>query len=97
MLGIDKDENIIAAAAGGTAGRVGHTLEALAQNMVSMGARDVLLVDEGNDVFQRLDDNYLVHPRRGRIRAVFVFATAQSRRSMRRTPEAKKTKKPRKG
>jgi hypothetical protein len=74
MIGINTDGNVVAAAAGGLAGKVGHTLEAMAQNMVSMGATDVLLIDEGNDVFQRLEDDYVVRPIRGRIRAVFVFA-----------------------
>jgi len=82
MLGLDEAGNVIASAAGGLAGRVGQTLEGMAQNMITAGARDVLLIDEGNDVFQRLEQRYTVEPRRGRIRAVFMFgqkATGPSR------------------
>lgn len=78
MIGLDKNGNIIASAAGGLAGRVGQTLEGMAQNMISVGAKDVLLIDEGNDVFQRLHDRYSVEPRRGRLRAVFVIAQRES-------------------
>lgn len=74
MVGLDSRGNVVAAAAGGKAGRVGHTLEAMAQNMVSVGAKDVLLIDEGNDVFQRLEKDYVVPPLRGRIRAVLIWA-----------------------
>ncbi len=74
MLGLDGAGNVVASAAGGLAGRVGQTLEGMAQNMISVGARDVLLVDEGNDVFQRLGAQYTVEPRRGRMRGAFVFA-----------------------
>jgi hypothetical protein len=74
MLGLDGAGNLIASAAGGLAGRVGQTLEGMAQNMISLGARDVLLIDEGNDVFQKLRGGYAVEPRRGRMRAIFLFA-----------------------
>ncbi len=74
MLGLNDNGNIIASAAGGLAGNVGQTLEGMAQNMISAGARDVLLIDEGNDVFQSLQEDYTVKPRRGRLRAAFIFA-----------------------
>lgn len=83
MIGVDDNQNIIASAAAGLAGRIGHNLEGMAQNMISAGARNVLLIDEGDDVFQLLaDDNgecqYSVMPRRGRLRAVLVFGTPHS-------------------
>jgi hypothetical protein len=74
MVGLDAESNIIASAAGGHAGIAGQTLEAMAQNMIGKGAREVLLIDEGNDVFQWYQGRYIVPPRRGRIRAVFIFA-----------------------
>ena len=86
MLGIDSDNNIIASAAGGLAGRIGQTLEAMAQNMISSNSRKVLLIDEGNDVFQWIDGQYTVMPRRGRIRAALVFA----RKKEESKPEQKK-------
>lgn len=91
MLGLDYAGNIIASAAGGLAGRVGQTLEGMAQNMISAGAKDVLLLDEGNDVFQRLESGYTVEPRRGRIRAVFMFAQKHSNVSGEETATAYNT------
>ncbi|MCA1601231.1 MAG: hypothetical protein LC776_06175 [Acidobacteria bacterium] len=82
MVGIDDVGNMVASAAGGRAGKVGHSLEGMAQNMIGWGARDVLLIDEGDDVFQMLlgpfagtssAHPYTVEPRRGRLRAVFAF------------------------
>lgn len=74
MLGLTPEGNIVASAAGGRAGRIGQTLEAMAQNMIGAGCSQVLLIDEGNDVFQWADGEYQVPPLRGRIRAAFVFA-----------------------
>jgi hypothetical protein len=78
MLGLTPEGKIIAAAASGRAGRVGQTLEAMAQNMIGAGCSNVLLIDEGNDVFQWADGKYQVEPLRGRIRAIFVFARKSS-------------------
>lgn len=80
MLGLDADGNIIAAAADGKAGTIGQVLEGMAQNMIGAGCRQVLLVDEGYDVFQWVEGRYLVMPRRGRIRAVFLFARRKLKR-----------------
>lgn len=75
MFGLDSHGDIVASAAGGQAGRIGQTLESMAQNMISSGCRQVLLIDEGNDVFQWIHNRgYTVLPKRGRIRAVFIFA-----------------------
>ncbi|MFA5933149.1 MAG: hypothetical protein WC826_03695 [Microgenomates group bacterium] len=79
MIGIDKDGDIIASAAGGLVGRVGQTLEGMAQNMISSGAQNVLLMGEGNDVFQKINGKYTVEPRRGRLRAVFIFSNTKIR------------------
>ena len=74
MIGLDDQGNIIASAAGGLAGRIGQTIEAMAYNMISAGCCQVLLIDEGNDVFQWVNGDYTVKPQRGRLRAVLVFA-----------------------
>ncbi|MBI4143721.1 hypothetical protein HY486_00540 [Candidatus Woesearchaeota archaeon] len=78
MLGLNSTGQIIAAAAGGKAGRVGQTLEAMAQNMIGEGAVSVLLIDEGLDVHQRFFDGktlgYIVPPGRGRLRSEIIFA-----------------------
>ena len=74
MLGLNQEGNIVAVAAGGLAGRMGQTIEAMAQNIISAGCRTALLMDEGDDVFQWCNGDYTVKPRRGRVRAVFAFA-----------------------
>jgi hypothetical protein len=84
MLGLNEAGDVVASAAAGQAGKVGQTLEGMAQNMISMGARDVLLCDEGNDVFQWVANKYTVEPRRGRLRAVFAFARRKNREAMNR-------------
>lgn len=74
MLGLNDQGNVIASAAGGLAGRIGQTIEAMAQNMISARSQHVLLIDEGNDVFQWINGDYTVKPQRGRIRALWIFA-----------------------
>jgi hypothetical protein len=74
MIGLNAEGDIVAGAVDGLAGRVGHTIEAMAQNMIGAGCQEVLLMDEGLDVFQWVDGKYTVLPGRGRIRAVLIFA-----------------------
>lgn len=72
MMGLDDEGNVIVSAAGGLAGRIGQTLEGMAQNMISSRCREVLLMDEGNDVFQWIAGGFTVAPLRGRVRAVLA-------------------------
>jgi hypothetical protein len=94
MMGVDSKGNVSALAVGGKAGQLGQPLEGAAQNMLNYGLRigtreqvysgpgikDALLIDQGNDVFQKalrsdgdgLQD--LVRAERSQMRSVFIFA-----------------------
>lgn len=87
LIGLDAENNVLALAVGGLAGRRGQTLEAAVQNIRSYGARDALLIDQGDDVFQYAcsppENTYkpCVHPLRHQLRATFVFAAPTEQQS----------------
>lgn len=80
MIGVTRDNSqILCLACKGTPGKSGYTLEQAAEILLQAGAWNALLIDEGDDVFQRvrLEGNALVELiplKQSRLRAVFIFA-----------------------
>lgn len=80
MIGLSADNRrILSLACTGKAGQNGYTLEQAAELLLNAGASNALLVDEGNDVFQKvlwssggLVD--MVPSQRRRLRATLIFA-----------------------
>ncbi len=79
MIGITRDnKRLLCLACKGVPGRTGYTLEQAAEILLRAGAWNALLIDEGDDVFQRvrLEGKFvdLIPPKRDRLRATFIFA-----------------------
>lgn len=81
MIGLSSDNRrILCLACTGQPGKTGYTLEEAAKHLLRAGAWNALLIDEGNDVFQKVrwkKDGELVdivQPRRHRLRATFIVA-----------------------
>jgi hypothetical protein len=80
MIGLSSDNRrLLCLACTGQAGRTGYTLEQAADFLLQAGARNALLVDEGNDVFQRVrwdggDMLDMIPSKRRRLRSIFIFA-----------------------
>jgi hypothetical protein len=85
MIGLSSDNRrLFGLACVGQAGRTGYTLEQAANFMLQAGARNALLIDEGNDVFQRVRSNGgdlkdMIPSKRRRLRSVFIFARPDPR------------------
>jgi hypothetical protein len=80
MIGLTRESRrILCLAADGVPARTGFTVEQAAERLREAGAHDALVIDEALSVFQIVsaDDGRLaatVRPKRGRSRAVFIFA-----------------------
>lgn len=80
MIGLSQDnKRLLSLACKGIPGKSGYTLEQAAEILRQAGACNALLIDEGEDVFQKvlLSGNQftdLVSCNRGRLRAIFTFA-----------------------
>jgi hypothetical protein len=79
MIGLSSDNRrILCLACAGQAGHTGYTLEQAANFILQAGARNALLIDEGNDVFQRVlwdgaKMTDMVPLKRRRLRSLFIF------------------------
>jgi len=82
MIGLDKErKEILCLACEGKPGVEGYTLEQAAEELLRRGAYNALLIDEGRDVFQKVQLDGPGAPlrvtiplKRRRLRATFIFA-----------------------
>jgi hypothetical protein len=82
MIGLSADKRrIISLACTGRAGQTGYVLEEAAELLLRAGATNALLIDEGNDVLQKVqwsgaDLVDMVPSQRRRLRSMIIFARA---------------------
>lgn len=83
MIGLSSDNRrLLSLACTGIAGKSGHTVEEAAKLLLDAGAVNALLIDQGKNVFQKVDrgdgvlDDAVPCPRR-RLRATLIFAVPQ--------------------
>jgi hypothetical protein len=80
MIGLSSDNRrLLSLACTGIAGKSGYTVEEAAELLLRVGAFNALLIDQGKNVFQKVDrgDGVLadvVPGRRRRLRATLIFA-----------------------
>jgi hypothetical protein len=99
MIGLSSDNRrLLCLACTGQASHTGYTLEQAANFMLQAGARNALLVDEGNDVFQRVrwdggGMTEMVQSKRRRLRSIFTFARPRYGFGCRPSPPSEEDKK----
>jgi hypothetical protein len=97
MIGVDEDKkHVLAMACSGRQGQTGYTIEQACDTFIDATRRQgkqvwrALLMDEGNDVFQKVEVNGTLEKRiplrRRQLRASFIFA----RRKQQKQPTARK-------
>jgi hypothetical protein len=76
LVGVRADGTLLHVGIEGRSNRVGVTLEQAAELMVKLGARQSLVLDNGNDVFLNVQGEYLVGEAEGdekQLRSVLFF------------------------